>query len=362
MESVKADIVIVGAGIAGCIAALALCKKYRVVVIDKCAQAPEKVGECLPPAAARVLKKLSLLHLLDSPEHLLSHGILSYWGVAQPSMIDNVKNPDGLGWHLSRQYFEQQLRAELSDSEAVCFWPAKLGEVNYTSSQWQLDVVQSERSHKLQSSILIDATGRSHAVVRQLGQKRYQYDKQMALWLTANVRSNKRIALISDESDGWWYSAPISGRTAQSQPRVFSWQACAEVIKAANITCSAQFLDKAKQVRGFAPLIDLIEPQSASLKHMVSANSSRLEHLAGEGWYALGDAGMSFDPLSSQGMFHAMTSAIQLAELLLQYGLTSRHSGKLFQSQMDRVWLRYLEHRALFYGQSLMADQPQVLV
>jgi flavin-dependent dehydrogenase len=82
---------------------------------------------------------------------------------------------------------------------------------------------------------------------------------------------------------------------------------------------------------------------------MVSANSARLGSCAAKGWYAVGDASMSIDPLSSQGMLQAMTSSMQLADMLLLHGTDYKHGAKLYQSQMDRVWMRYLEHRQHFY-------------
>ncbi len=59
MAERKSDIVIVGAGIAGCIAALALHPHYQVIVVDKLATAKDKVGECLPPATVEFSKSLT---------------------------------------------------------------------------------------------------------------------------------------------------------------------------------------------------------------------------------------------------------------------------------------------------------------
>ncbi|USD29498.1 FAD-dependent monooxygenase [Pseudoalteromonas sp. SCSIO 43201] len=358
MTKRKSDIVIVGAGIAGCILALALHPHYHVVVIDKQAQAQEKVGECLPPAASRVLRKLHLSHLLQSPEHTTSHGMVSFWGSDYPTIVDNVKNPDGLGWHIHRQHFEQQLRDELARRGISLLSSAKVAGITKADMDWQVQVTSQKSQSELTTQLLIDATGRSCHIARQLGAKLVLSDKQMALWLTAPVATSKQLAVISDETHGWWYSAPSAAYLSQNtgmQTRVFSWQAPAEIIKRSGIADVDGFLTRARQVKGFSTLVDLVNRQGARLHPMVSANSARLERCAADGWFAVGDAGMSFDPLSSQGMLHAMNSSIQLAEILVAHGLRSTRATELYQSQMDRVWARYLEHRQYFYHGTTLA-------
>ena len=52
---------IVGGGIAGCIAAISLIEFYEVTLIDKLAIPKEKIGESLAPAAQRILKKTKFI-------------------------------------------------------------------------------------------------------------------------------------------------------------------------------------------------------------------------------------------------------------------------------------------------------------
>src|SRR4029434_4989904 len=49
---------------------------------------------------------------------------------------------------------------------------------------------------------------------------------------------------------------------------------------------------------------------------VVAANSSRLDSVSGHGWLAVGDAAMAFDPLSSQGLMHALASGMRAGEAL----------------------------------------------
>ena len=88
----------------------------------------------------------------------------------------------------------------------------------------------------------------------------------------------------------------------------------------------------------------------------VSANSTRLEQVAGKQWIALGDAAISFDPLSSQGMFNAMANAMQVKDLLTNFNIINDFSlakmenfNNTYSNQIEHVWSHYLKHKNLFY-------------
>ncbi|MBD1582855.1 NAD(P)/FAD-dependent oxidoreductase [Pseudoalteromonas sp. S16_S37] len=355
MRAEHTQVVIIGAGIGGCIAALALAKHYRVTLIDNQAQPPEKVGECLPPAARRILKLLEIESLLDKGPHLISQGMLSYWGSSQPTVMDNLRNPDGLGWHLDRPYFERQLRAQAQLQGVQCLWPAVLKGSKYHDNKWHLEIADNQNA-LLSANIVIDATGRHCVFARTQNVKRKQLDKLMSIWLTGQFNVTKNMALISSTDNGWWYSAPLPSRcnsTSESkgQSRVVSWQLNPEHIQKSKHQDCQWFLAQAKRVNGFGTLIEQLLPHSEQLYGIVAANTSRLEHFCGQQWFAIGDAAMSFDPLSSQGMFNAMASAMQLSDLLIENGLTSPLTAAQYQQQMDSVWAQYLHHKNMYYAQ-----------
>jgi len=88
-----------------------------------------------------------------------------------------------------------------------------------------------------------------------------------------------------------------------------------------------------------------------------AANSSKLTEVSGEHWAAIGDAALSFDPLSSQGMFNAMASAMQLSSLIKDHGFNSVTSTS-YQAQTEQIWSHYLNHRNLFYRAETRWDTP----
>ena len=49
----------------------------------------------------------------------------------------------------------------------------------------------------------------------------------------------------------------------------------------------------------------------------MTADSSRIDRTAGPNWLAVGDAATAFDPLASQGIYHALFSASNAARAIL---------------------------------------------
>lgn len=359
----QAEITILGAGIGGCIAALALQPYYSVLLVDTAAEPAARVGESLAGAAGRILHQLSLLPLLQQG-HLRSHGLLSYWGSSQPQLEDRLADPDGAGWQLDRVLFAQQLRQTVQARGVCTLWPARLASSvapvyqRDDTGHWELQLTDSQQQYQLRTRVVIDATGRHRQFARLLGGKCQQLDQLLSVWLTARVRVQKAISVLSSSSQGWWYSAPLPDAAVvtplqqaatPSQARLFAWQVPAAQLDKSHAQSAAAFLQAAAQVPGFATLVSQVEAGSCSEPVMVAANSARLTEAAGPGWFAIGDAALSFDPLSAQGMFNAMATAMQLADLLIADGLSTATTAASYQSQLDLIWQHYLQHRQRYY-------------
>ncbi|WP_125716168.1 tryptophan 7-halogenase [Pseudoalteromonas rubra] len=363
MTQVKhCQIAIIGAGVAGCIAALALSRHFQVVLIDKQSACPDKVGECLPPAAARILRNLNLLKDFEQRQdlHLPHYGIQSRWGSEQSLINDNLSNPDGLGWQLNRAGFENWLREQVIAHGIETLWPARLLDAQPGSDGWLLYLAAhaSAQTQAAQQSIaipchfVIDATGRHSAFATKLGLKRTVLDKQIALWASLDCSIKNQLACIEASEQGWWYSARLP-----AQRRVLALQTDSDLLNKGLQHDLPQFCRLARTQPGLRALLPQGIEQSGTMQlhGVVSANSTCLTQSAGHRWAALGDAACSFDPLSSQGMFNAMATAMQLANSLEEYGLSDADAAievtRLHQAQIKSVWQHYLNHRAHYYAQ-----------
>lgn len=306
------DVGIVGAGPAGTAAAILLAKAgLTVCLLDKISEKTHKIGESLPAATIRLLKRLdiaSLSDLLSENDYSTCSGNLSAWGSDVWTLQSGIHNPEGGGWHINRVAFECALRRQALDL-GVVYLDLAVGKVSKTASD---DFkIHPEGGEPIQTRWIVDATGRDFAIARQFGVKRQQFDAQLALftWLTAPKSTLDTMTRIKSVSEGWWYSACLP-----SGERVLSLHGLPEMI--APLKKNPDTFWTACNEAQILPFTVLPEYGQTGL-YVRAASFGRSEKYGDIGWLAVGDAAISFDPLSSQGIFFALYSGIRAAEAIL---------------------------------------------
>jgi flavin-dependent dehydrogenase len=83
--------------------------------------------------------------------------------------------------------------------------------------------------------------------------------------------------------------------------------------------------------------------------HAVAALSGRVLPCAGAGWFAIGDAAQTYDPLSGQGIAKALASASRAAEIILAEPQHGRKAIDDFAEATDRDYHDFLKGRLLHY-------------
>jgi flavin-dependent dehydrogenase len=285
-----------------------------------------RVGESLPGTLVRTLRRLGIdgpSALLDATEIKPCVANVSAWGEDAWTHRDALHNPEGGGWHVLRHRFDAALRARAL-ALGVERIHARLGPTSWNQDLWRLE------SQGLVAPMLIDATGRSALVVRRQGVKRQRHSEQMAavVWLRHPIGDRDDTTRIQSTRDGWWYSArlpqglrvvafhglPAEVAQCVNEPEHFA--ACC------NATALLPFeLDCEAFVVGPKP---------------VDASVHASEQVAGPGWFAIGDAALSFDPLSAQGVLFSLYSAIRAAEAVVQC---------LAQPELSEVCSAAYEHK-----------------
>lgn len=348
MATEKTDVVIIGGGIAGCIAAISLIDSYQVTLVDKLLEPTERIGESLAPASQRILRQLDLLEGLENQLGTLYQknvGMQSYWGSNQVHLVDDLRNPDGFVKNLDRQAFEAYLRKTAEALGVHCLWGSKLHSSSYENARWQVQLRASAPPLSkciISAAFVIDASGRQSHFAKSLSIKRQAEDKLVACWVTLPNSRTNTMSTISASENGWWYSAVVPG-----DKRVLAFHTDADLVDKNKLKNTASFLELAKENPVILSLLNEHE-NAIAFKGTVAANSTKLEKVAGQQWVALGDAALSFDPLSSQGMYNAMASAMQLQALLAMYGFTETLQKK-HTEQTELIWHHYLKHKSIFY-------------
>jgi flavin-dependent dehydrogenase len=75
-----------------------------------------------------------------------------------------------------------------------------------------------------------------------------------------------------------------------------------------------------------------------------------LERPAGKGWLAVGDAALSFDPLSSQGLLNGLFTGLAAAEAANRYLRGAAHALTEYLQVIRGIRDAYQRHLALWYA------------
>ncbi len=388
------DVLIVGAGVAGCAAALGLRARGRSVCLLERGGALA-VGESATPDVAPALARLGL-----QPDWaalaLPYHANLACWGSAQlqyQAFLQRHSRAFGHGWHLQRAAFNQWLQQACVDAGATIL-PARLHSVQPQGTGWgvhyqwrgsahsaQPDAVEGElvapaaaapafaaaseyaaadppaamelalaaqtetpaALPQLHARLLLDAGGRRAPLARLLGIAPQRLDRLCAQLMPAPPSARLRGAsLIEACADGWWYAADAPGGQT-----VLMLMSDADLLP--QIDLHASWRSTLHLQQHFAP--DWL-PAAGPL---CAAHSAFLPRAAGDNWLALGDALLAFDPLTSSGIsaaLHDAEAAQGVLEVLLDGSPQQRQAaGQQWASRANRSLQSYLQGLRQHYAQ-----------
>jgi flavin-dependent dehydrogenase len=349
------DVAVAGGGPAGaacaCAARLA---GLRVALLDDSDERLWKVGESLPGAVQRTLRRLRL----GGPEQLLTAGELerctanvSAWGSARWAHQDALANPEGGGWHVLRHRFDAALRRHATELGVEPMRARLSASRRSDGARWVISAdVEGSEAAQFTARFLVDATGRRALLARQLGVRRRRLSRQTAIvaWIRRPLADEDRTTRSRSVHDGWWYTAPVP-----QGARVIAFHGLPGTI-AALIKSPAVFVERCNAGELLPHALsagDLLLPPRTS-----DASVQLGERVAGPGWIAVGDAALSFDPLSSQGVLFALYSGIRAAEAIASALEQPDRSGAVLDGYAARVHSvlgANQRARGLLYGSEL---------
>jgi flavin-dependent dehydrogenase len=207
------------------------------------------------------------------------------------------------------------------------------------------------RARTVRAAVIIDAGGRSSRLLRCWAGRRQQHDRLLCAWTSAPLLGPAAsITYVESAPDGWWYTAPLpTGR------RLLAFHTDADLGARAKLI---DVLDAGPATSTLRASVADADLAAAGPVRVCAAGGGRPVDLAGDGWLTVGDASMSFDPLSSQGLFHALYTGQRSARAVLRM-LDGKPAAGDYAAELEPVWAAYLANRAAYYGQERRwIDQP----
>jgi len=301
---------------------LARLGRTAVIVTRNDSRTAHTFGECLPPAANPVLTRLQL-PAPDLEHHLPSLGNESYWGREDAGSNDFIFNPYGTGWHLDRACFDASLR-QAAQTRGI---PILTGSHD---ARWKAD-----------------CTGRGSAVARSIGARLEGTDRLVAFAALAHSQGGgdaDSTTLTESAADGWWYTARLThGR------RVVAFHTDGDLPACQTVRHRSGFHKLLEQTRHIKiRMSGYVIPEGFPVP--LAAGGRWLTKAFGDGWVAVGDAAQCYDPLSSQGLVHALESGVRAA-----FAIHAALDGDLrhlhrYQTMLELQRFRYERLRRQYYG------------
>lgn len=346
----QADVVILGGGPAGSAAANRLAAAgLSAVLLERSGYAASRFGEVLAPRAVALLDELGVRNHFLEDGHLPSPGLVSVWGGATLER-SSLSNAYGDGWHLDRSRFDELLARGAAAFGAALYTGVRLGTLGWDARRemWSVEFSDGGSARLIHARFLVDATGRVATLASRLGAQRERVDRlvAVAVFYETPPGADPRM-LVEAAPGGWWYSARLpSNRT------VVAHLTDADLIPRGRRQLSTWL---SASLRDAPRTFQRVGGSKGSLPRIASAASTRLLHVGGQGWLAVGDAAAAFDPLSAIGVTKALDSGVQAAQIIIKYlEAGHRHDAlaaiKKYDQLCNRLWNAYLTERKRVYG------------
>jgi len=286
-----------------------------------------------------------LMAEFQAGNHLERGATLAVWDTEQPVWRDSLRDPAGPGWIIDRRQFEQMLLSAAVDRGACIQYGCEDFQLTRSSDCWLLQTANNQIAHY--SPVLVDASGRAASLARRLGLTHTRQDAQVCLhsFLTSPAQDEDTTTRLLADRNGWWYCVRVPGGH-----RVLAYHTDAKHPERLSLQRPDVLLERAQQHPLLAEVLHSTQPAEV---HCRAAGTAVLDiknlHTAGQGFLAIGDAAITFDPISSQGLFHALASAESAATAITAGCGHNAKALNKFQHELHTISTHYQNKLQLTY-------------
>jgi flavin-dependent dehydrogenase len=344
-------VAVIGGGPAGAVAARVLARAgVGVLVVD--ARPPQgfRVGESLVPAARTILQELGLWVRFRSSGHVPCYGNVAAWGSPEIVEMDFIRSPYGHGWHLDRTRFDRMLQDMAVEAGAILYTTARPTWFRRCGTTWRVALQTPEGCREVNADWLLDCSGRSFRIARNLGLTRRFADRLLAFYARfqpdprAVVDQDAR-TLVESGPQGWFHTALLP-----SGERLVTCFTDVGTPWAKMATSREGFLALIQGTVHVSRKLATHGYTTAAKPLATDARSSRLERFHGRGWLAAGDAAIALDPLSSQGILAALYSGLKAGKAVTGCLAGDRTALLQYDVSIQTLYTQFLRDRSYYYG------------
>lgn len=320
------DCIVIGGGPAGSTTATLLADYgYHTLVLERSKFPRRHIGESLMPQTYWTFKRLGLLEKMKRSSFVRKESVQFVSGDGQESapfyFTDRDPNEWSSTWQVRRDEFDAMLLDNARDHGAKVCEGAKVREVLFEDSRAVgVRVTIDGKTSRLSSKVVIDATGQSALLSRQLN-SRYPDAQLKNASLYAHYRgglldegrnAGATIILHTQDRNGWFWYIPLNDK---------DHLVSVGVVAPPSYLCTGRGDDPAETLDEEIENCPGIKKRLAGAERVgqvfVTADFSyRSRRVAGDGWVLVGDAFGFLDPVYSSGVMLALKSGEYAADAI----------------------------------------------
>jgi flavin-dependent dehydrogenase len=349
------DAVIVGAGVAGTLCALALRKGgYQVLLLDRRSSQQDYKKLCthfIQPFSVPIFRELGLEALFEPTMSVKTKAAFFVpGGVIDPNgSYGKGDEPLNYAYNLEREVMDPYLRAHAKEEGVDLRMEASVTDIVNDEEISTVSFLESRQQKTITTRLIIAADGRESRLARKLGveTKRHANDRMAFFCYASGIpvpAQQRSLFSLQDKEMSFLYPL-INGRTLLSvyiqNDRAQQWA-----------LDDSEFASLIQLFKAHLPHIDFSNASAQSPMYGYKRYENQTRPAVTDGVAFIGDAAASVDPMSGVGCGFAAKSAHLLATALKAHGLHDRQSIRSALDQYSN------EHKAFFtpHIEGIVAD------
>lgn len=297
----EVDVCIVGGGPSGTsIASRLVALGHSTIVVDATDGSRPHPAATLPSEILPLFGHLGVREKVENAGFLRSDEIVVLWENPRPEIRRKGDSP---GFQIDRQRFDSLLQEAARDAGAHFVQPAVAkAPVRLRDGTWSVPVDGSSSVREIRSKFFVDASG-SRAI--RFGRRTRKSAPTVALFSQWQVAEHYREGgCVEAKESEWIWCAPFRPRSVIAAVFLDPEQLRHDPDR------NSRYHNALRESKVASRWTQGGRPGRISV---CDASFWLAEPAAGDGYLRVGDSSLTFDPLSSQGILHGITSALRAA-------------------------------------------------